>query len=220
MSPENEAAEFSRMMRLAAGKKLRSNVPRAAQGNWSPSPSRDPLGLLKRVSEGRLQELLPLRDDRIQETPFTFFRGSAVIMADDLADCPVSGLMVQACGDAHCLNFGGFATPERNLIFDLNDFDETLRGPWEWDVKRLVTSVLLAGRQNGFKERSNAIAALAAVESYRTRMNDLAATPALDSFLYASGRERHPKRSTRRRGAGSSQPYSGRGSDGLDPCCR
>ncbi|GAC1660189.1 MAG: DUF2252 domain-containing protein [Candidatus Elarobacter sp.] len=118
----------------------------------------------------------------MEETPFTFFRGSATIMAADLASSPVSGIMVQAGGDAHCLNFGGFATPERNLIFDLNDFDETLPGPWEWDVKRLLTSILLAGRQNGFKERSCEIAALAAAQSYRTRMNELATWPALDVF--------------------------------------
>jgi len=168
--------------RGAAGKALRREVPRASHAVWTPAPDRDPLGLLDRVSRGRLPQLLPLRDERMEETPFTFFRGSAIIMAADLASTPRSGLMVQACGDAHCLNFGGFATPERNLIFDLNDFDETLPGPWEWDVKRLVTSVLLAGRQNGFKERDCEIAALSACEGYRTRMNELALKPALDVF--------------------------------------
>ncbi len=143
---------------------------------------RDPLALLAAAEEDRLKRLLPLKNARMEETPFTFFRGSAVIMAADLAHTPVSGLTVQACGDAHCLNFGGFATPERNLIFDLNDFDETMPGPWEWDLKRLVTSVLLAGRQNGFKERSCEIAVLAAAEAYRRAINELAQRPALDVF--------------------------------------
>ena len=157
-------------------------MPRASHATWVPPADRDPLALLDANAKGRLRELIPLRNERIDETPFTFFRGSAIIMAADLAGTPVSGLTVQAGGDAHCLNFGGFATPERNLIFDLNDFDETYPGPWEWDVKRLVTSILLAGRQNGFKERSCRIAALSAAEGYRTRMNELALRPALDIF--------------------------------------
>ena len=139
-------------------------------------------GLFQAAEEGRLKQLLPLREQRMEATPFTFFRGSAVVMAADLANTPVSGLMVQVGGDAHCLNFGGFATPERNLIFDLNDFDETYPGPWEWDLKRLVTSVLLAARNNGFKERSCEIAALTAAESYRMAINDVAQRPALDVF--------------------------------------
>ena len=168
--------------RLAAGKALRNKVPRTSHAVWHPADDRDPVGLLNAAAEDRLKGLLHIRNERMEQTPFTFFRGSAIVMASDLSHTPVTGLDVQACGDAHCLNFGGFATPERNLIFDLNDFDETIPGPWEWDVKRLVTSVLLAGRHNGFKERSNQIAALTAAESYRVAMNEMAARPALDIF--------------------------------------
>ncbi len=167
---------------VAHGKSLRSAVPRSSHGVWEPAAGRDPVKLLQAVGEGRLEQLLPLRNERMEQTPFTFFRGSAVVMAADLAGSPVSGLLVQACGDAHCLNFGGFATPERNLIFDLNDFDETYPGPWEWDVKRLVTSILLAGRQNGFKERVCRVAALTAAATYRARMLELAGRPALAIF--------------------------------------
>jgi len=176
------ATTTSAATRAAAGKALRSKTPRISHGVWAPQPDRDPLALLAASEEGRLQQLLALRDQRMEATPFTFYRGSAVVMAADLAHTPVSGLMVQAGGDAHLLNFGGFATPERNLIFDLNDFDETFPGPWEWDVKRLVTSVLLAARNNGFKEGSCEIAALTAAESYRTAINDLALRPALNVF--------------------------------------
>ena len=168
--------------RLAKGKALRGKTPRTSHGSWSPAADRDPLALLAAAAEDRLKMLLSLRDERMEQTPFTFFRGSAIIMAADLAPTPVSGLTAQLGGDAHCLNFGGFATPERNLIFDLNDFDETLPGPWEWDLKRLVTSVLLAGRQNGFKDGQSEIAVLAAAEAYRTRINELALQPALDTF--------------------------------------
>ena len=176
------ATTTSAATRAAAGKALRSKTPRVSHGVWAPPPDRDPLALLATAEKGRLTQLLPLRDARMEETPFTFFRGSAIVMAADLAHTPVSGLMVQAGGDAHLLNFGGFATPERNLIFDLNDFDETFPGPWEWDLKRLVTSALLAARQNGFKERSCQIAVLSAAEAYRTAINDLALRPALDVF--------------------------------------
>ena len=176
--------------RAAAGKALRTDVPRTSHGIWYPPDGRDPVGLVNAVAEDRLKGLLHLRNERMEETPFTFFRGSAVVMASDLAHTPTTGLSVQACGDAHCLNFGGFATPERNLIFDLNDFDETLPGPWEWDLKRLVTSVLLAGRNNGFKERSNEIAVITAAESYRTAMNEFASRPALDIFYARIDAER------------------------------
>ncbi len=175
-------ASSSSANRVSEGKRLRSKVPRASHGAWTPPAGRDPLALLAAAEADRLQRLLPLKNERMEETPFTFFRGSATVMAADLAHTPVTGLMVQAGGDAHCLNFGGFATPERNLIFDLNDFDETLPGPWEWDLKRLVTSLLLAGRQNGFKERASKIAVLAAAEGYRVAMNVLATMPALDIF--------------------------------------
>jgi uncharacterized protein (DUF2252 family) len=170
------------VQRLAAGRARRAAVPRSSHALWSPAPDRKPLKLLHEAAQGRLQGLTPLRNARMEETPFTFFRGSAIVMAADLAASPVSGIAVQAAGDAHCLNFGGFATPERNLFFDVNDFDETLPGPWEWDLKRLVTSVLLASRQNNFSARSGEIAVLEAAQAYRTRINELASWPALDVF--------------------------------------
>jgi uncharacterized protein (DUF2252 family) len=168
--------------RLAAGRARRAAVPRSSHANWSAAPDRKPIKLLNEAAHGRLQGLTPLRNARMEQSAFAFFRGSAIIMAADLAASPVSGIMVQAAGDAHCLNFGGFATPERNLFFDITDFDETLPGPWEWDLKRLLTSVLLAARHNKFKERSGEIAVLEAAQAYRTRMNDLATWPALDIF--------------------------------------
>jgi uncharacterized protein (DUF2252 family) len=121
-----------------------------------------------------------LRDERMADTAFTYFRGGSVVMAADLASTPVTGSLVQACGDAHCLNFGGFASPERHLLFDVNDFDETLPGPWEWDVKRLVTSIVIAGRDNGLRKRDIRAAATAVAAAYRVRMETLAALPALD----------------------------------------
>ena len=167
--------------RLEYGKNLRTGVPRSSHAQWEASADRIPAKrLIDAHSKGRLGGLVPLRNARIAETPFTFFRGSAVVMAADLARTPATGIIVQACGDAHCLNFGGFATPERNLIFDLNDFDETLPGPWEWDLKRLSTSIVLAGRERGFKKRDIAIATLAALQAYRTRIRDLASEPVLN----------------------------------------
>ena len=141
---------------------------------------RDPIALLDAVAQHRLKYLVPLRDARMADTPFTYFRGASVVMASDLARTPSTGLRVQACGDAHCLNFGGFASPERHLLFDVNDFDETLPGPWEWDLKRLVTSIVIAGRDNGLRKRDIRAAALATADAYRSRMFSLASMPALD----------------------------------------
>ena len=132
------------------------------------------------ASKGRIPELIPIRYGRMQVSPFTFFRGSANIMAADLATTAVTGLTAQLCGDCHLLNFNGYATPERHLIFDLNDFDETLPGPWEWDVKRLATSFILASRSNGFSPSDQRDAALACVRSYREHMAEYAAMGALD----------------------------------------
>ena len=126
---------------------LRDVTPRAAHGGWKPPEDRqDPVELLREANEGRIPELIPLRFSRMAQSPFAFYRGAAAIMAADLASTPTSGLRVQACGDAHLMNFGGFATPERNIFFDINDFDETLPAPWEWDVKRLAASIVIAAR--------------------------------------------------------------------------
>ena len=120
--------------RRAEGRALRDVVPRESHGHWkAPSDRRDPVELLTESNKGRMPQLIPIRHGRMVESPFAFYRGSAALMAADLARTPVTGLRVQACGDAHLLNFGGFATPERNFIFDINDFDETLPAPWEWD---------------------------------------------------------------------------------------
>ena len=176
------AIDLTIAQRLAAGRTRRAAVPRASHAAWSPAADRKPLKLLHEAAQGRLQGLTPLRNARMEESPFTFFRGSAIVMAADLASTPVSGITVQTSGDAHCLNFGGFATPERNIFFDINDFDETLPGPWEWDLKRLVTSVLLAARHNNFSPHSGEVAVLEAAQAYRTRINELASWPALDIF--------------------------------------
>lgn len=167
--------------RADLGQSRRHDAPRKSHAAFEPQARTfDPVELLKSVTEQRLQYLVPLRDARMVDTPFTYFRGAAVVMAADLAGTPNSGLRVQACGDAHCLNFGGFASPERNLLFDVNDFDETLPGPWEWDLKRLVTSIVIAGQDNGLKKRGVRDAARATARAYRYRMYELAALPALD----------------------------------------
>ena len=167
--------------RRAQGKALRDAVPRQAQAGWKPPPDRrDPIELLIESNEGRVMDLIPIRFGRMLQSPFTFYRGSAVIMAADLATTAQSGLRVQACGDAHLLNFGGFATPERNIVFDINDLDETLPAPWEWDVKRLTASVVIAGRHLGLTETESARAAEATVRSYREHMADYSSMRALD----------------------------------------
>ncbi len=133
--------------RRAEGNGLRDATPRATHGGWKPPEDRrDPIELLHESNEGRIPELIPIRLGRMAQSPFAFYRGSAAVMAADLASTPTSGLCVQACGDAHLMNFGGFATPERNIFFDINDFDETLPAPWEWDVKRLAASIVVAVR--------------------------------------------------------------------------
>ncbi|HSQ64742.1 MAG TPA: DUF2252 domain-containing protein [Polyangiaceae bacterium] len=163
------------------GRALREKVPREKHAEWkAPKDRRPPLDLLRENDEGRLPELLPIRYGRMAQSAFGFFRGSPAVMAADLARTPSSGILVQACGDAHVTNFGGFATPERNIIFDLNDFDETLQAPWEWDLKRLVASVVVASRQNGFSERDGVRAARGAVTAYRERMAEYARMKVLD----------------------------------------
>ena len=166
--------------RYGDGKALRRAVPRAAHAGWrAPRDRADPIEILIASDKGRLRRLLPIRYGRMLVSPFAFYRGAAAIMASDLSTTPVSGLRVQACGDCHLLNFGGFATPERRIIFDTNDFDETLPAPWEWDVKRLATSFVVAGRDNRFGARDCRAAAVAAVRAYREHMVEYAGMPAL-----------------------------------------
>jgi uncharacterized protein (DUF2252 family) len=164
-----------------SGKSLRGSTPRSCHAEWcSPADRRDPVEIIIESSIDRVAHLLPIRYGRMQESPFAFYRGAAAIMAADLARTPTTGLRVQLCGDCHLLNFGVFATPERNLIFDVNDFDETLPGPWEWDLKRLAASFVVAGRHNDFRAGESRAAALAAVRSYRRQMARFAGMRALD----------------------------------------
>jgi uncharacterized protein (DUF2252 family) len=167
--------------RVERGKAARAEVPRDSHAVFDPGPDRpDPLMLLEEQAKARVPELVPVRWGRMMVSPFTFYRGAALPMAADLATTPVSGLAVQACGDAHLSNFGVFGSAERRLVFDVNDFDETLPGPWEWDVKRLAASLEVAGRDNGFtgKERHQIVAAT--VASYRQAMRTFAGMTNLD----------------------------------------
>ena len=167
--------------RLKAGKALRKKVQRSSLGVWKPAADRpDPITVLRANSRGRLKELLPIRWGRMLASPFAFLRGAAAVMAADLAPTSVTGLRVQAGGDCHLANFGGFATPERHLVFDVNDFDETLPAPWEWDLKRLAASVVVAGRHAGIGDKAAAGSAQAAVRSYREMIAHLAGMRALD----------------------------------------
>jgi uncharacterized protein (DUF2252 family) len=162
-------------------KNLRAEVPRSLVGNWMPAADRpDPIEILLAQERPRVAELLPIRHERMRASPFGFFRGAAAVMSADLARITVTGLRVQLCGDAHLANFGGFATPERRLIFDVNDFDETLAGPWEWDVLRLAASVEVAGRGRAFRKRERARAVYSAVRAYRLRMREFASVTPLD----------------------------------------
>jgi uncharacterized protein (DUF2252 family) len=167
--------------RAAIGRTLRQDVPRSAHAGWEPTRSRpDIIDTLEASNRGRLKSLVPIRYGRMLESPFAFLRGSAAVMAVDLAGTPRTGIRTQICGDAHLANFGGFATPERNLIFDLNDFDETLRGPWEWDLKRLAASIVVCGRVNGLRDDDCRDAVLAAMRCYRERMRTYADMRFLD----------------------------------------
>ena len=167
--------------RVARGKAARDEVPRTSHAVFEPSPTRaDPVELLERQAKSRVPELVPIRYGRMLVSPFTFYRGAAMIMAHDLAATPRSGLTVQCCGDAHLSNFGVFASPERRLVFDVNDFDETLPGPWEWDVKRLAASMLIAARDNGFRAKEQDRIVLDTVGRYRTAMAEFARMKNLD----------------------------------------
>jgi uncharacterized protein (DUF2252 family) len=161
--------------RVARGKAARAEIPRRSHAGWDPPPARrDPVEVLEEQAETRVPELVPIRYGRMLTSPFAFYRGAAAIMAGDLAGTPRTGLQVQLCGDAHLSNFGGFASPERDLVFDINDFDETHPGPWEWDVKRLAASMEIAGRELGFTPGQRRRAVLAAVRTYRDAMRAFA----------------------------------------------
>ena len=167
--------------RAVRGKEARAEVPRDSHAVFDPGPDRpDPLVLLEEQAKARVPELIPIRWGRMMVSPFTFYRGAALPMAADLATTPVSGLAVQACGDAHLSNFGIFGSAERRLVFDVNDFDETLPGPWEWDVKRLATSLEVAGQDNGFAARDRRVIVAATVASYRQAMRKFAGMTNLD----------------------------------------
>ena len=180
------ALPAGRKERYAAGKALRQRVARERHGEWTPGHKRqDPVELVIESSKGRIPELIPIRYGRMMASPFTFYRGTANIMAADLALTPVSGLRAQLCGDAHLLNFGGYATPERRVVLDINDFDETFPGPWEWDLKRLATSFVFAARSNGFSAADQREAALTCARSYREHMLECADMTVLEIW-YAS----------------------------------
>jgi uncharacterized protein (DUF2252 family) len=167
--------------RVARGKAARAEVPRSDHAVFEPLPTRvDPIDLLERQAATRVRDLVPIRYGRMLVSPFTFYRGAAMIMAHDLGPTPRSGLTVQCCGDAHLSNFGVFASPERQLVFDVNDFDETLPGPWEWDVKRLAVSMLIAARDNGYAAKDEERIVLDTVGRYRTAMAGFAGMSDLD----------------------------------------
>ena len=169
--------------REAAGRAAREAVPRSAHAAWSPDPDRpDPVAAVVRAEKGRDPSLLALRHGRMAASPFAFFRGAAAVMAADLAATPVTGIRVQLGGDAHLLNFGAYAAPDRRLVFDLDDFDETHPGPWEWDLKRLAASLVVAGRDRRLRASDTRSLAMAAVGGYRAKMRELAALSDLDTW--------------------------------------
>jgi uncharacterized protein (DUF2252 family) len=175
----------SREERYAEGRALRSKAPRSSHAHWTPDPERpDPISMLEQANRTRLEHLVPIRYGRMSMSPFAFYRGSANIMAYDLSKTPVSGIRVQLCGDAHLSNFGVYASPERRQVFDVNDFDETLAGPWEWDVKRLAASVVLAGRQNGYSTQESRQAVVRCMQRYRESMQQFALMNHLDVWYY------------------------------------
>ena len=189
-NPSSIPAEWDRNLttraeRYAAGKALRNEAPRSSHAEWAPDSERpDPIRILEDANKTRLQNLVPIRFGRMSMSAFAFYRGTADIMAYDLSKTPVSGIQAQICGDAHISNFGVFASPERRQVFDVNDFDETLLGPWEWDVKRMAASVVLAGRQKGYTAQESRQAALRCVQRYRESMQQFALMNHLDVWYY------------------------------------
>jgi uncharacterized protein (DUF2252 family) len=179
--PKLASPDLPSVQMLAAGKALRDRVPRQIHGTWKRNKEKvDVLAILRASDKGRIKHLLPIRYGRMLQSPFTFYRGSAALMAADLANTPTTGIRVQACGDCHLLNFGGFATPERNILLDINDFDETSPAPWEWDVKRLVASFVLAARSQGLSESDARDMAVGCARSYRKRLREYAGMSPLE----------------------------------------
>src|SRR6516164_4519474 len=182
-APSWRRAHLSVDQRVARGRAARREAPRSEHGRWEAAPDRgDPVALLEEQAATRVPELVPIRYGRMLASPFTFYRGAAAIMAADLAPSPVSGITVQLCGDAHLSNFGVFGTPERQLIFDINDFDETLPGPWEWDVKRMAASFEIMGLLPGFSPDNRHAIVTAGVREYRERMRRTADMPTLGAW--------------------------------------
>ena len=180
-----ELRRLSTYERAQRGKSARREAPFSDHARWAaPADRRAPIELLEEQALTRVPELVPIRYGRMMVSPFSYFRGAALPMAADLASTPVSGIEVQLCGDAHMSNFGVFGSPERHLIFDLNDFDETAPGPWEWDVKRLAASIEIAGRENGYSEKATERIVRHALRSYRETMQELASVPMM-SVWYA-----------------------------------
>ena len=179
---------FTVAERAARGKAARAEVPRVSLGDWEPPLHRpDPVELLEEQGETRVPELVPIRYGRMLVSPFTFYRGAAYLMASDLAGGPRTGLHTQLCGDAHLSNFGGFAAPDRQLVFSINDFDETLPGPFEWDVKRLVASFAVAGRDRGFDQKQRAAVNREVGRAYRENIRSFAAMRNLDLWYSRVG---------------------------------
>ncbi len=179
--PKSATGQLSCDERRARGKALRQTTPRVSQAGWNPHKDRrDPVEIVLESNADRIPELIPIRMGRMAQSPFAFYRGAAALMAADLARTPVSGIRVQACGDAHLMNFGGFATPERNVIFDINDFDETLPAPWEWDLKRLAASVVVAAQHLALPESTAGRLAIETGRAYREQMADYSTMRAFD----------------------------------------
>ena len=183
--PETPSAR-TYQARYAEGKALRVACPRSSHAIWKGSPDRpNPMELILRAEKGRMPELLPLRHGRMARSAFTFYRGAALTMASDLASTPVTGIRVQCCGDAHLCNFGGFATPERRVIFAINDLDETLPAPWEWDLKRLAASFVVACRDNGLTDAVARDVVMTCVRTYRESMAEFSQMKTLELWYYA-----------------------------------
>src|SRR4051812_47983821 len=179
-APAQAVEHFTASERAARGRATRAECPRSSHAGFELAPDRDAVAILEAQASSRVPELVPVRYGRMLVSPFTFYRGAAAVMAHDLASTPRAGLRTQLCGDAHLSNVGGYASPERSLVFDLNDFDETLPGPFEWDVKRLAASFEIAGRNREFSAAERRAAGLAAVRGYPEARGDLAAAGNLD----------------------------------------